>query len=159
MKDPIPAQIPSVRSPGQGLKETPKRVLRGIELPERPIPPASDGAFIPLPVERNWMANSATECCMGGCAVCVYDLYSEAVEEYHADLATARTKLLASDVPKDLWPNDVLESGQDGKSVGNKAKDAVDDEIDRLDASLKAFLAMERALKKKRVGANEGRAG
>ncbi|KZT53731.1 hypothetical protein CALCODRAFT_500772 [Calocera cornea HHB12733] len=96
---------------------------------------------------------------MGGCAVCVYDIYGDAVEEYHADLAVARQRLQATGVPEDLWPVDVLAAGQDGKSAGHKAKDAVDDEIDRLDASLKAFLAMERALKKKRVGASEGRAG
>jgi len=116
-------------------------MLRGVELPERPLPPASD------------------ECCMGGCAVCVYDLYGDALEAYHADLLLARQKLQAAAVPEDLWPDDVLEAGSDGKSAGKKAKDAVDDEISRLDVSLKAFLAMERALKKKRVGVSEGRAG
>ncbi|EJT99204.1 hypothetical protein DACRYDRAFT_23815 [Dacryopinax primogenitus] len=133
MKEVIPAEMTSAplstRVDGKS-----KRVLKGIELPEMPMPPASD------------------ECCMSGCATCVYDLYTEVLEAYHADLLVARQKLTAAAVPESLWPEDVLSSGTDGKSAGKKAKEAVDDEISRLDVSLKAFLAMERALKTKRVG-------
>jgi hypothetical protein len=30
---------------------------------------------------------SADDCCQGGCARCVYDLYEDALERYRADLA------------------------------------------------------------------------
>jgi len=89
----------------------------------------------------------------------VYDLYGDAVEAYQADLLLARQKLTAAAIPQDLWPDDVAEAGADGKSAGHKARELVDEEISRLDVSLKAFLAMERALKKRRVGTNEGTTG
>jgi hypothetical protein len=44
--------------------------------------PADDDAA-PLPPTRP----SADDCCQGGCARCVYDLYEDALERYRADLA------------------------------------------------------------------------
>ena len=33
------------------------------------------------------LAPTADDCCQGGCARCVYDLYEDALDRYRADLA------------------------------------------------------------------------
>ncbi|KAJ7054280.1 hypothetical protein C8F01DRAFT_995622 [Mycena amicta] len=60
--------------------------FRGLEVPQEPNAPASD------------------ECCMSGCAVCVYDLYEESLAAYRDAVATFRGTLLASGVPHSEWP-------------------------------------------------------
>lgn len=44
----------------------------------------------PPPVEPT--RPSADDCCQGGCARCVYDLYEDALERYRADLAAWRAR-------------------------------------------------------------------
>ena len=44
---------------------------------------------------------------MSGCAVCVQDLYVEALDEYTKALATLRTSLGLLNVPEDKWPPEV----------------------------------------------------
>ena len=38
---------------------------------------------------------SADDCCQGGCARCVYDLYEDALERYRADLAAWQARQAA----------------------------------------------------------------
>ena len=44
------------------------------------------------------------ECCMSGCAVCVYDLYEESVGLYRQSLKNFREALITMDVPQSEWP-------------------------------------------------------
>lgn len=45
---------------------------------------------------------------MSSCAVCVYDLYATALEDYEDGLVEARDELTAKGVPTVEWPLDVL---------------------------------------------------
>ncbi|KAJ7101302.1 oxidoreductase-like protein [Mycena belliarum] len=96
------------------------RSFHGFEIPQRPKPPESD------------------ECCMSGCAVCVYDLYDESVTAYNDSIATLRTTLASAGIAEASWP-DSLHPGR-GADQGKKS------------AVLSAFEELEQALQKKRRG-------
>lgn len=82
-----------------------------------------------------------TECCMSGCAVCIYDLYMEAKEGYRQSLRTALTQLEEKGVPKELWPVEVV-------ALAEKRKSHPDlEEQGEEDPTMKAFLELERRLK------------
>ncbi|PFH47977.1 hypothetical protein AMATHDRAFT_150850 [Amanita thiersii Skay4041] len=93
-------------------------VFRGLEVPREPQPPGSD------------------DCCMSGCAVCVYDLYEEAREKYNDAINGIKKKLEEMGVPKTSWPREVLGEREGKKSQKNVVMDA--------------FEALERQLEEKR---------
>ena len=45
---------------------------------------------------------------MSSCAVCVYDLYATALEDYEETLTQARSQLFAQSIPPEEWPTEVL---------------------------------------------------
>ncbi|XP_006455244.1 hypothetical protein AGABI2DRAFT_194881 [Agaricus bisporus var. bisporus H97] len=63
--------------------------FKGFVVPIQPLPPHSD------------------ECCMSGCAVCVYDLYEESLEAYNQSLETLRKQLTEMNVPEYEWPTNI----------------------------------------------------
>lgn len=93
---------------------------------------------------------------MSGCVHCVYDIHFDALVDYQEDLAEARSKLLALDPPISDNDWDVSLLGQkpeqgatiDGPSAAKNAQNEVDAAIEKLDPSMKAFLQLERSLKK-----------
>ncbi|KAJ6571366.1 hypothetical protein B0H19DRAFT_1255349 [Mycena capillaripes] len=97
----------------------PNRYFLGLEIPQEPKPPESD------------------ECCMSGCAVCVYDLYEESLGAYKESLATLGVKLTAAKIPESEWPKSV----RSGQAAESKKPVSV---------SLSAFEELERSLKAKR---------
>ncbi|KAJ7676207.1 oxidoreductase-like protein [Mycena rosella] len=76
---------------------TDARYCRGLEVPQRPKAPESD------------------ECCMSGCAVCVYDLYEESLGTYNESLAAFRAKLASADITEAVCSANVR-SGVEKKS-------------------------------------------
>lgn len=46
---------------------------------------------------------------MSGCALCIYDIYADSLQEFNAALRLARSALLSSSVPRSAWPGVVLE--------------------------------------------------
>lgn len=98
---------------------------------------------------------------MSGCARCVYDLYAEDLQDYQKDLTAARDKIMALDPPMDAmqWPQDLLgprpsdarenDPSLEARSAEERAQDEVEAVIGRLDPSMKAFLQLERSLKRK----------
>ncbi|KAJ6576062.1 oxidoreductase-like protein [Mycena vulgaris] len=95
------------------------RYIRGFEIPQRPKPPESD------------------ECCMSGCAVCVYDLYEESLGTYTESMAAFRSKLAAAGIPEASWPD----SARSGRSKEQSKKSV----------TLSVFEELEKALNDKRV--------
>ncbi|KAI6142587.1 hypothetical protein BKA82DRAFT_1003407 [Pisolithus tinctorius] len=95
--------------------------IAGFVIPEEPKPPADD------------------ECCMSGCAVCVYDLYEESLDAYKESVATLKASLAALSIPESKWPPNIRATTTQS-SITMKQKDVV----------LSAFEEMERALKEKR---------
>lgn len=81
---------------------------------------------------------------MSGCAVCVYDLYEEALDAYNDSVATLRAALSARHIAETQWPAHIrtatVEETHGSTTTTEKSKDAV----------LGAFEEMERALKEKR---------
>lgn len=77
------------------------------------------------------------ECCMSGCAICVYDLHDDSLSAYKKSLAAFRENLVAMGVPEEEWPINVREkSTKEKKAVAR--------------VSLSAFEEMERSLKAKK---------
>lgn len=82
-----------------------------IQLPEKPPPPEN--------------------CCMSGCAHCVWDMYAEDMEDYAMKKSDIRNRFIAQGVP---LPKEL--------EKGNK-----DDAMAEMDPTMKAFLDMEKKLK------------
>ncbi|TFK49477.1 hypothetical protein OE88DRAFT_1633191 [Heliocybe sulcata] len=102
------------------------KTFRGLVIPEEPKPPADD------------------ECCMSGCAVCVYDLYEESLQAYKASVSALRSSLKASNVPEREWPNSIRESKD--SSLGSNVNTA-------RDVTMSAFEELERMLQQKKAEA------
>ncbi|KAJ7716914.1 oxidoreductase-like protein [Mycena maculata] len=100
------------------------RYFRGFEIPQRPRPPESD------------------ECCMSGCAVCVYDLYDESLGAYNQAMANFRSMLTAAEIPEATWPDSV------------RARKGVDEP--KKSVTLGAFEELEKALKERRAAQDVG---
>ncbi|KAF7324491.1 Oxidoreductase-like domain-containing protein [Mycena kentingensis (nom. inval.)] len=102
-------------TPGVEAAKRPAVVLfRGMEVPQEPKAPASD------------------ECCMSGCAVCVYDLYEESLTAYRDALAAFRSTLVALGVPQAEWPAATRSDG------GTASKSVVKDAFEELERALAA---------------------
>ncbi|KAJ8584621.1 hypothetical protein M405DRAFT_826510 [Rhizopogon salebrosus TDB-379] len=95
-------------------------IIAGFMVPREPTPPADE------------------ECCMSGCAICIYDLYEESLEAYKESLAALRSSLSALSIPESEWP----------ERIRTTAKIPAVEK--RQDAILSAFEEMERQLKEKR---------
>ena len=79
---------------------------------------------------------------MSGCAVCVYDLYDEARQDYMQAMDKLRTELTKLGVPRSQWPADVQGDGQDSDPTpAPRPSQSV---------TLSAFEQLELALKAKR---------
>ncbi|PWN52381.1 ABC1-domain-containing protein [Violaceomyces palustris] len=113
-------------------------VIRGITIPLKPPPPGPE------------------ECCMSGCAHCAYDIYAEDLESYHEALSSVRRRLLEVEprLSEEEWKEELLgkrPSGGDedgGTDSKLRADREVDEVIGNLDPTMKAFLEMERRMKK-----------
>uniref|UniRef100_V5EUY1 ABC1 atypical kinase-like domain-containing protein n=2 Tax=Kalmanozyma brasiliensis (strain GHG001) TaxID=1365824 RepID=V5EUY1_KALBG len=114
-------------------------LIRGIVIPLKPPPPGPE------------------ECCMSGCAHCAYDIYAEDLEDFHSRLSSVRTQLtqLHPPVSKDEWRTDLLGdypiaggNAETDKERKERAQQEVDRVIGDLDPTMKAFLEMERKLKR-----------
>ena len=70
---------------------------------------------------------------MSGCAVCVYDLYDEALSSYKQSMHTLRASLRAMNVPESEWPQSVS-----GAAKHQSAQNAYLDAFQQLEKSLKA---------------------
>lgn len=75
------------------------------------------------------------ECCMSGCAVCVYDLYEESMTAYKENVAALRNALVSMGVPEYEWPASIMSPTENIERKNNVA--------------LSVFEEMERALKEK----------
>ena len=77
---------------------------------------------------------------MSGCAVCVYDLYDEARNDYIQALGKLRLDLAKLGVPESDWPADVQ---------ANEKNDQLNP-VSKPNVTLSAFEQLEQALKAKR---------
>ncbi|TCD68397.1 hypothetical protein EIP91_010906 [Steccherinum ochraceum] len=91
-----------------------KKMFMGFVIPEKPRPPADD------------------ECCMSGCAICVYDLYEEALTDYNDKVSSLRTSLQVLHVPEDEWPESIKPSRASSPSARNTILSAFEELEQRL---------------------------
>ncbi|KAG0305981.1 hypothetical protein BGZ97_000917 [Linnemannia gamsii] len=98
----------------------------GFKVPIKPSPPGAE------------------DCCMSGCAHCIYDIYEEDRQEYKTKLARALDEISKAGLPP---PPNI--SNKKGDSIGASADNAqsTNDEDDDMDPGMKAFLELERKLK------------
>ena len=74
---------------------------------------------------------------MSGCAICVQDMYAEALSEHKSAVDSLRTSLTSLNIPEDRWPASVRTTS--GTSAAPKPNVAYD-----------AFAELERQLEKKK---------
>ncbi|KAG8810846.1 hypothetical protein FRC17_002735 [Serendipita sp. 399] len=116
------------------------RLFKGVLIPIKPPPPASD--------------------------VCVYDLYATALEEYEEALSKARSELTSKGIPSLEWPIDVLtekdrekrleadqqrQRSEGGVDAGRRLGVTGDSERERqMAVIIGAFVKFEQSLREKR---------
>jgi hypothetical protein len=113
------------------------KTFRGLVIPEVPKAPEPDGALTQFIAIDPW-SHTLIECCMSGCAICVHDLYQEALDSYNTSVTTVRASLTAIKVPVEEWPETIRPGSQKRTSLPTSG------------VSLSAFKEMERALKARR---------
>ncbi|KAF9923963.1 hypothetical protein FBU30_005983 [Linnemannia zychae] len=91
----------------------------GFKIPIKPTPPGAE------------------DCCMSGCAHCIYDIYEEDRQEYSANLAKVLDEISKAGLP----PPDIGNKTKDGDGAQSTNSD------DDMDPGMKAFLELERKLK------------
>ncbi|KAE8225327.1 hypothetical protein CF319_g1908 [Tilletia indica] len=131
---------------GGGVKSGPKPVwIRGIMVPRKPPPPGPE------------------DCCMSGCVHCTYDIYADAIQDYISSLDLARQDLerLEPALSEEDWERArelgikrVIVAQQQKMKGKEKAQEEAQREVDEavrnvVDPTLRAFLDMERRMKKK----------
>ncbi|KAI0777252.1 oxidoreductase-like protein [Trametes elegans] len=110
----------NIREASTHVGQKTQRIFKGLVIPEPPKPPAED------------------ECCMSGCAVCVYDLYDEARKDYVHALDNIRARLDDMGVPEEEWPSDIRRSQRPPEPAA------------RPDVILSAFEQFEKALRERK---------
>ncbi|KAL6306073.1 hypothetical protein BKA93DRAFT_730170 [Sparassis latifolia] len=113
----------SARRLGGGASGKRVQTFKGLVIPEEPRAPESE------------------ECCMSGCAICVYDLYTEALADYSRSIETIRKSLSARRVPEDRWPASIRSSPKEDTDLKAKRTTA--------NVSLSTFEVLERRLRAK----------
>ncbi|KAK0504644.1 hypothetical protein EDD18DRAFT_307335 [Armillaria luteobubalina] len=113
--DELSGSLPTVLEKAEKNKK--QNMFRGLVVPELPRAPESD------------------ECCMSGCAVCVYDLYEESMAAYKKNVAVLRNTLVSMGVPEYEWPTSIMSPTENVERKSN--------------VTLSVFEEMERALKEK----------
>ncbi|KAG0294577.1 hypothetical protein BGZ96_000925 [Linnemannia gamsii] len=98
----------------------------GFKVPVKPSPPGAE------------------DCCMSGCAHCIYDIYEDDRQEYKTKLAKILDDISKAGLPPP--PNISNKKGQGGGASAGNAQSA-NDEDDDMDPGMKAFLELERKLK------------
>ncbi|PCH44832.1 hypothetical protein WOLCODRAFT_165432 [Wolfiporia cocos MD-104 SS10] len=98
------------------------RLFKGLVVPEEPKEPESD------------------ECCMSGCAICVYDLYEAAREDYARAVDALRSALDTKGVSEDEWPLNIRRkpAQKEKKEVKSSARDVTLSAFEELERSLRA---------------------
>ena len=129
------------------LSNSPVQLFHGFEIPQEPKPPTDDGTcvyFVLFPPRLFFpLIVLSIECCMSGCAICVYDLHEESLKAYKEALSSLRNSLSALHIPQDEWPSAI-------RHHHHHQHGSPDSNTKRKEMVMDAFEEMERALKLKR---------
>lgn len=95
---------------------------------------------------------------MSGCVNCVYNTYADDALAYNEALSSALHALESAQIPRSRWPRRIIALDKRERSdSGSKTLDAqhvtneeMEDAIDAVDSTLKAFLELEGKLKAKK---------
>ncbi|KAG8897109.1 hypothetical protein FRB99_008437 [Tulasnella sp. 403] len=153
---PLSQSATSAKSAGlspQGLTN-PKTVIAAAKLADSVADPSKGRSLrvgnIDICIPAKPSPPGPEECCMSGCAVCVHDIYVDALSDYRHALLDVRDALVRNSIAKSLWPKEVSDADDRDKSKNGNVTPADDDIDPNLDPTMKAFLAMEKALKQKK---------
>ena len=117
----------------------PTRTFHGLIIPDKPSEPEADGMPCCIVTMEVLVLIKHAECCMSGCAVCVYDLYDESIQSYKESLAAIHASLAKMDIPESDWPVDI------------RTAPASPDLKRERSVTLSAFEEMERRLAERRT--------
>ncbi|EAU81387.2 hypothetical protein CC1G_05217 [Coprinopsis cinerea okayama7 len=121
-------------STGSATSKPGVETFKGLVIPRKPEPPADD------------------ECCMSGCAICVYDLYDESLEAYEESIDKIRARLTDMGVAMEEWPASIRPGASSSSSQASDSPQAA------RGAVYSAFEELERNLKAKQAAAAESAA-
>ena len=137
VQKPIPAMDPTGSSTSKASSipedEVSETIVQGVTVPPRPHPPAAEGELV-LSFQLAAEVTVGIECCMSGCAFCVYDIYAEELQAYRAAIEEARAALTKANIAESKWPPVVQ---RESKASGK----ARDDLAEGMDPTMAAFLA------------------
>jgi hypothetical protein len=88
-----------------------------------------------------YLCGTFPECCMSGCAICVYDLYDSALKDFKFEVAKLRDALNALDIQETDWPNEIRAQEKQGTRESSGT----------MNVSLSAFELLEQRLAQKRA--------
>lgn len=137
MKDVAESSNPTTGSgsitPPSTLTKPKTALFHGLKIPEAPKPPESD------------------ECCMSGCAICVYDLHDDTLTAYKDSVTSLQASLDAMGVARDTWPASIRPPPLKSKAQAKAKFGALPPQQAQRAASLSAFEEMEMRLKAKQT--------
>lgn len=103
-------------------------MFHGLEVPQEPREPQSE------------------ECCMSGCAVCVYDLYEESMDAYLDAIMAFCSSLSSLKIPQSKWPASIRRAQS---SLSLDSLSPPDSGRQKKEVVMSAFEELERALEAK----------
>ncbi|KAF8331634.1 uncharacterized protein EI90DRAFT_3123217 [Cantharellus anzutake] len=146
--------------------------FHGVKVPKKPTPPTADECWqVLVSVIRVCTLITLVPKSMSGCAVCVYDIYMDAKKSFRISLISALAKL--ESLPQSQawqeheWPDGLRKLREQRRKTKERTKmssmvgggsekltvplidDLEDAQETAIDASMKAFAALERSLKHK----------
>lgn len=170
MKDVAESANPTTGSgsitPPSTLTKPKTALFHGLKIPEAPKPPESDGMsphpFLPSAVfpgafcpqsalDSSTNHANLTECCMSGCAICVYDLHDDTLTAYKDSVTSLQASLDAMGVARDTWPASIRPPPLKSKAQAKAKFGALPPQQAQRAASLSAFEEMEMRLKAKQT--------
>lgn len=144
------SHVPTERSSVRGMRHE-KRRRRRASLEAQPVSDTLKGHVrvrdMQVPVRPR--APGPEECCMSGCVNCVHTIYLDELEEYKSKMKGIRERLVHYEPPirPDEWDTQQLGPMPRADASDTEADASEGAETPKLDASMSAFLELERKLK------------
>ena len=142
-----------VSTPSLPPKKKDVGMFHGFEVPHEPREPESNGWSNLGAYLLSADTFVTLECCMSGCAVCVYDLYEESMDAYKDAVLGLCSSLSSLKIPQSEWPPSIR-----AQSLPVSSSSSTNPDRQRKEVVMSAFEELEKALNAKQQDAATGEA-